>query len=105
LSENQRIGLALYDDLNTRIPRAECKAIYDVVRAEAIAIDAKVWIDIMGSYRRGSSDSGDVDFLITRDPADGQTHCGILRKLVNTLSSKGFITHEVSRRLIFADGS
>jgi hypothetical protein len=46
-----------------------------------------------------------VDFLITRDPADGQTHCGILRKLVNTLSSKGFITHEVSRRLIFADGS
>lgn len=99
LSMGQLIGLHLYDDLNTRIPRAECKLIYDLVREEALAIDSKLWIEIMGSYRRGQNSSGDVDFLITRDPEDGQTHERVLKTLVGNLIAKGFITHEVSHEL------
>lgn len=105
LTSGQLTGLALYDDLNTRIPRAECKEIYEIVRDEAKRADKKVWIEIMGSYRRGSETSGDVDFLITRDTADGGSHRGVLRKLVGGLIKKGTITHEVSRLSSSAEAS
>jgi DNA polymerase lambda len=87
----------LYDDLKERIPREECKQIYDVVHAEAMLIDPKLDIEIMGSYRRGATNSGDVDFLITRKDDDGLTHSGVIEKLVRRLMHKGIITHEVSR--------
>lgn len=90
--------MELYDDLKTRIPREECKQIYEIVRAEALTIDPKLEIEIMGSYRRGASDSGDVDFLITRDDTiDGQTHEGVLQKLIVRLLERGVITHSVSK--------
>lgn len=92
----QQIGVDLYEDLNSRIPREECKQIFEVVRDEAHKIDPKLWIEIMGSYRRGQETSGDVDFLITRDTSDGITHAGLLPRLVNALRVKGIITHNVS---------
>lgn len=49
----------------------------------------------MGSYRRGAETSGDVDFLITRDDSDGLNHAGVIRKLVQKLTMRGIITHEV----------
>jgi DNA polymerase lambda len=50
----------------------------------------------MGSYRRGAENSGDVDFLITRDDSDGLDHSGIIERLVRKLMFMGIITHEVS---------
>jgi len=93
---NDQIGLALYEDLKQRIPREECKQIYDLVKREALAIDPKIDIEIMGSYRRGAENSGDVDFLITRNDADGLDHSGVIEKLVRRLMFMGVITHEVS---------
>ena len=93
---NDQIGLALYEDLKQRIPREECKQIYDLVKREALAIDPKIDIEIMGSYRRGAENSGDVDFLITRNDADGLDHSGVIEKLVQKLMFMGVITHEVS---------
>lgn len=90
-------GLELYEDLNTRIPREECRSIYESIRDEAMAIDGSLWVEIMGSYRRGQESSGDVDILITRDTSDGITHAGVLGKLVKALKSKGLVTHDVSR--------
>jgi len=91
-----QIGVDLYDDLNARISREECKRIFEIVRDEAQKIDSKLWIEIMGSYRRGQETSGDVDFLITRDTADGLTHAGVLPQLVHALKLRGAITHDVS---------
>jgi DNA polymerase lambda len=54
-----------------------------------------VWIEIMGSYRRGQENSGDVDILITRDTEDGGSHAGVLRGLVGRLVEQGIITHQV----------
>ncbi|TYJ57995.1 hypothetical protein B9479_001354 [Cryptococcus floricola] len=96
LTPGQLIGLDLYDDLNTRIPRSECKQLYDLIREEAMGIDDKLWVEIMGSYRRGQEDSGDVDILITRDDGDGVTHAGVLGRLVGRLKKKGIITHDLS---------
>ena len=66
------------------------------MRAEAMAIDPKIWIEIMGSYRRGQDSSGDVDILITRDTADGLNHSGVIKRLVDRLQTRGIITHDVN---------
>lgn len=50
----------------------------------------------MGSYRRGADNSGDVDFLITRNDEDGLNHSGVIERLVKRLMYMGVITHEVS---------
>ncbi|EIW71916.1 hypothetical protein TREMEDRAFT_26921 [Tremella mesenterica DSM 1558] len=96
LSKGQKIGVELYSDLISRIPRKECKQLYDLIRSSALDIDPMVWVEIMGSYRRGGVDSGDVDILITRDDSDGKTHKGLIKSLVNDLRKKGVITHEMS---------
>lgn len=92
----EQIGVELYDDLIDRIPREECRQLYEIIRAEAVAIDPKVWIEIMGSYRRGQETSGDVDILITRDTADGLNHSLVLKKLTDRLKTRRIITHDVS---------
>lgn len=96
ISSDAQTGLDLYEDLNTRIPRQECRSIFESIRDEAMDIDPKVWIEIMGSYRRGQESSGDVDILITRDTSDGINHAGILGKLIKALRNRGLITHDVS---------
>ncbi|ORY31676.1 hypothetical protein BCR39DRAFT_465497 [Naematelia encephala] len=96
LTPGQNIGVELYEDLNTRIPREECRAIYELIASKARAIDPKIWVEIMGSYRRGQEDSGDVDILITRDTDDGLTHEGLLKSLVIGLKENGVITHDLS---------
>jgi DNA polymerase lambda len=65
------------------------------VKREALLIDPKIDLEIMGSYRRGAENSGDVDFLITRNDADGLDHSGVIERLVRKLMFMGIITHEV----------
>lgn len=96
LTRGQMIGLDLYDELNSRIPREECKVMYDIIHEEAVKLDPKAWVEIMGSYRRGQENSGDVDILITRDTRDGITHAGLIKRLVSALKKRGVITHDLS---------
>lgn len=95
LTSGQMTGVELYDDLNTRIPRAECKEIFEQVKVQAKRVDPRIWIEIMGSYRRGQENSGDVDILITRNTEDGRTHVGALKGLIGRLVDGGIITHQV----------
>ncbi|KAI0659500.1 hypothetical protein C8Q70DRAFT_915132 [Cubamyces menziesii] len=95
LSTEQMIGLRYYKDINTRIPRAEVAEIYSKVKAAALQIDPKLFIEVMGSFRRGKADCGDIDVLITRPTDDGKTHQGVLRKLLKTLHEQGIITEDL----------
>ncbi|KAI0309625.1 hypothetical protein OF83DRAFT_1157963, partial [Amylostereum chailletii] len=52
LSSVQEIGLEFYDDINTRMPRDEARAIFDAIKPIALSLDADLFIEIMGSYRR-----------------------------------------------------
>lgn len=69
LTRIQAIGLKYYRDLNTRIPRAEvkaiggavCKLIWPGLNAESV---------IAGSYRRGLQTCGDVDIIAIGSPGD-----------------------------------
>ncbi|KAI0350568.1 hypothetical protein OH77DRAFT_1412881 [Trametes cingulata] len=95
LTTEQEIGLKYYDDINTRIPRAEVEEIYNKVKAAALKIDPRLFIEIMGSYRRGKADCGDIDVLITRPTDDGKTHQGVLRRLLKELHQQGLITEDL----------
>lgn len=93
LSKNQRVGIEHYDDLNTRIPRAEVEALGKCVRQAAARIDPGVELLIGGSYRRGADSSGDIDFIITkRGTTSSAELIGFLDKLVQKLVDAGFLT-------------
>ncbi|USP74488.1 uncharacterized protein yc1106_01762 [Curvularia clavata] len=66
LTESQKIGVEHYDDFNARIPRAEVEAHGAIVNAALKQIDPQFSATIMGSYRRGAKDSGDIDMIFSR---------------------------------------
>ncbi|KAI0113941.1 hypothetical protein GGR51DRAFT_472042 [Nemania sp. FL0031] len=93
LTTNQQIGLEHYEDLLTRIPRAEVKALGDHVKDAAAAIDSSVELIIGGSYRRGADSSGDIDILITKAGTSSTADLeSFLTALVSTLTKRGFLT-------------
>ena len=66
LNDVQRVGLKYYEDILERIPRAEIdryadvfKIMFDKVKSEGSRYE------IVGSYRRGAQDSGDIDVILT----------------------------------------
>ncbi|GAA5848095.1 hypothetical protein JCM5353_006484, partial [Sporobolomyces roseus] len=98
LTEDQRIGLKYYEDLLSRIPRAEVTKLYEVVLDAAKRVDPKLQVECMGSYRRRQPDSGDIDILVTRDPTlDGKTHSGAIGKMHAILQREGFFQHILSQ--------
>ncbi|KAJ8469776.1 hypothetical protein ONZ45_g16781 [Pleurotus djamor] len=96
LSTAQKIGLEYYDDINSRMPREEAKAIFETIKPIVLSIDPDLFVEIMGSYRRGKATCGDIDILITRDDADGKTHAGVLPLLLNKLHKAGIITEHLA---------
>jgi DNA polymerase IV len=92
LNVNQRIGIEHYDDLNTRIPRAEVTALGDYVKGTAKDIDSAVELLVGGSYRRGSDSSGDIDFIVTKKGTQSAEELlPFLERLVSKLTETGFL--------------
>ncbi|KAI3396666.1 hypothetical protein diail_11774 [Diaporthe ilicicola] len=97
LTPNQRVGVDHYEDLNSRIPRSEVKALGDCVKDEAARIDRDVELLIGGSYRRGSDSSGDIDFIVTKSgTTSSEELISFLDKLVMNLTKKEFLTAELA---------
>ncbi|KAJ3501191.1 hypothetical protein NLJ89_g9450 [Agrocybe chaxingu] len=96
LSHVQRIGLQYYDDINSRMPRAEAREIFEMIKPIALSIDAKLFVEIMGSYRRGKADCGDIDILLTRPTDDGSTHSGVIPRLLEKLHVAGILTEDLA---------
>jgi DNA polymerase IV len=65
LTDNHRIGIEHHADFNSRIPRAEVEEHGAIVIAALKDINPKFEATIMGSYRRGAKDSGDIDMILT----------------------------------------
>lgn len=96
LTESQEIGIRYFDDINSRMSREEAALIFTQIKNIARKIDPKLFIEIMGSYRRGKKDCGDIDILISRDPSDGKIHTGVLRKLLDLSRQAGIITEDLT---------
>ena len=87
LNKNQQIGLRYYDDLQLRIPRAEMDVHAEILMAHKPAALEGV---IVGSYRRGAANSGDIDMLIRT--ADPSVDAGAaLSEFVTRLRSSGYL--------------
>ncbi|KAF2856122.1 hypothetical protein T440DRAFT_438817 [Plenodomus tracheiphilus IPT5] len=65
LTDSQKIGVQHYKDFNSRIPRAEVEAHGAFVKDALHTINPAFQATIMGSYRRGAHDAGDIDMIVT----------------------------------------
>ena len=67
LTAAQKAGLKYYDDIQLRIPRSEIdefKGLFaDIFNKATTSTGAS--FEIVGSYRRGAANSGDIDIIIT----------------------------------------
>ncbi|RPA95290.1 hypothetical protein L873DRAFT_1698481 [Choiromyces venosus 120613-1] len=73
LTPSQQIGIEHYEDFQQRIPRDEVKQHGDIVMRVAHEIDAELKLEILGSYRRGAKDCGDIDIMITKEGAEAHS--------------------------------
>lgn len=87
LNGNQMIGLQYYEQFLERIPRKEME------KHEKILMKVLDDAEIVGSYRRGLPDSGDIDVLI-KWPSHKSEEEGkdALSQIVGDLHKKGYIT-------------
>ncbi|ODV95338.1 hypothetical protein PACTADRAFT_33910 [Pachysolen tannophilus NRRL Y-2460] len=90
LTSNQKLGIKYYNDWNSKIPREEVTQHYEFVKNIALKeVDSKLEIFIMGSYRRGLPECGDIDILITKKNCNDKSElAAILSKLISRLKSK-----------------
>lgn len=92
LNEKQHIGLQYYEDLLERIPRKEMVEHQKLLHKALYKVKRNMHSDVVGSYRRGSVDSGDIDVLIgypeKMKDAEANTH---FATLVQRLQDSGYI--------------
>jgi DNA polymerase IV len=106
LTDSQKVGIEHYHDFATRIPRAEVKAHADYVRDALQRIDPGFQATVMGSYRRGAKDSGDIDMIITKPGATVSTLRGVaFHTLVPRLQKNGFLKVKLATSSSTDDGT
>lgn len=92
LSDNQKVGIAHYEDFKSRVPRNEVEQHGEIVRRTLQAIDPAFQVIVGGSYRRGAETSGDIDCIITRaDTAKDRMRNAVVDQLVPTLFARSFL--------------
>ncbi|RDL41912.1 uncharacterized protein BP5553_01891 [Venustampulla echinocandica] len=92
LNDNQRIGIDHYDDFNTRIPQDQMTSLGEIVKKAVAGIDADVEVIIGGSYRRGATSSGDIDFILSKPGTQSSSDLlPFLNTLVTHLTETGFL--------------
>ena len=93
LERNQCIGVQCYEDFLEQMTRLEVEAIgkiiKDAILEEFPGEETKVEITIMGSYRRGASQCGDVDVLITHLDHVNEVPPQVLGEVVEKLLEAG----------------
>lgn len=86
LNDIQRVGLKYYEDILARVPRAEIdeyKKIFETA-FDKVKVGGSHF-EIVGSYRRGAQESGDIDVIITSpDPR-------VFKSFVEDLKKAGVI--------------
>lgn len=93
------IGIKYYNDLKIKIPRDEIDKIKIIINNVIKKIDKDLLFEICGSYRRGLSESGDIDILISNpnyleDIYDQQ----FLNKIVKELEKINFIIDHLTSK-------
>lgn len=80
LNKQQKIGLKYFEEIEERIPRSEMR------QHEKLLVKKLKGAIIVGSYRRGLKDSGDIDVLVSEKDVRN------LEEIVEDLKKSGYIT-------------
>ena len=97
LTKNQKIGIEHLEDFQSRIPRDEMDQHNDFVKEIVGHIDANIQFTIGGSYRRGASNSGDIDFIVTKTDSSQETlRTAIIDSVMPQLFAKGYLKTALS---------
>jgi NAD-dependent DNA ligase len=92
LNDVQRKGLKYYDDILKRIPRKEIDQYNKMFQKTFKKIaDKESKYEIVGSYRRGVTSSGDIDVIITSASAT------VFEQFIDSLISQNIIVEVLSR--------
>ena len=89
LNDVQKVGLQYYEDVLKRIPRAEIDEYKQVL--EKIIKKTPAKYEIVGSYRRGAENSGDIDVIITSDSEQ------VFKNIIDELIQQQIIVAVLSR--------
>ena len=92
-----QVGLRYYKDFQERIPRSEIQRIEKIFSKILAGFNINLTYHICGSYRRGCTDSGDVDIIVTDPNATGDIHRNkYLTGIVEACKSVGFIVDDLT---------
>lgn len=93
LNDVQKIGLKYYEDIIKRIPRKEIDNYADILNSifQKVFQKGNSKFEIVGSYRRGADNSGDIDIIITSDNPQVFVH------FIDLLIQQKIITEVLSR--------
>lgn len=94
LSRVQQIGVKYYDEFQQKIGREEVARIADIILDHARLLDQGYDMAIVGGYRRGREESGDVDVILTH--REESKTIKLVEKLVLSLEKDKYITHTLS---------
>ena len=95
LSRSQQIGLKYYDEFELKIPRSEVEFIAATVTYHAKQImDDGIECIIVGGYRRGKAECGDVDMILSHRDQDATLD--LVTPVVDSLERAGWITHTLT---------
>ncbi|KAL5117626.1 hypothetical protein ACEQ8H_004519 [Pleosporales sp. CAS-2024a] len=98
LDRVQQIGVKYYAEFLVPIPRPEVEQIASVVREHAVRLrDDRISVTIVGGYRRGKAESGDVDLIVSHPELDATA--GLVREIVESLEETEWITHTLTLSL------
>jgi DNA polymerase/3'-5' exonuclease PolX len=100
LNHQQRIGVKHYEDINTKMPRAEVTMILERVRKVVTELSGgKVCCQACGSYRRGAAKSGDIDVLmlpVSEAFEDEFLAVEVFNEVLKKLTDDGFLTDHLT---------
>lgn len=95
LNDVQKMGLKYYESSQERIPRAEMEEHEKRILAD---LDASFQAVVVGSYRRGLADSGDIDVLMTLPSSMTEAkQKELFVKTVDGLKQKGYIVDTLAQ--------
>lgn len=88
LNDIQKLGLKYYEHFIKRIPRKEMEKHDEFLKEVITKIDPNIKFQVVGSYRRGLKDSGDIDVIITDENQN------IIPKIIEQLKKEKYITDD-----------
>ncbi|ELR08933.1 hypothetical protein VC83_05832 [Pseudogymnoascus destructans] len=91
LSRVQQIGVKYYEELQQKIPRDEVERIGAVILEAANHVAPGCQMTIVGGYRRGKPESGDVDVVVSNP--DEIVTLYLVQRIVEEIERREWITH------------